>query len=151
MTPMHIPDGGGERLVFPDAIELTILIPGAATNGGFAVFEDVVAPDIGPGRHVHKLQDEVFFVLEGTFDIEIAGHLYRAGPGDVAFVPRGEIHAFKNVGIASGRLRYTFTPAGDTEAMFRAFYEAAQSGQLTPDTMSEIAEKHDQVFVGPPL
>ena len=151
MKPMHIPDGSGERLVFPDTIELTILIPGAATNGGFAIFEDVVAPGIGPGRHIHKLQDEVFFVLEGTFDIEIGGQLYRAGPGDVAFVPRGEVHAFKNIGTAPGRLRYTFTPAGDTEALFRAFYEAAQSERLTPDIMSEIAEKHDQVFVGPPL
>ena len=151
MKPMHIRDGTGERLVFPGAIELTILIPGSATDGAFAVYEDVEQPGVGPPRHIHNSQDEVFFVLEGAFEIEIAGQLFSAHSGDVALVPRGQVHAFKNVGNEPGRLRYTFTPAGGTEAMFRAFFEAARNEQLTPEMMAEIAKKYDQVFVGPPL
>ena len=151
MKPMHIRDGDGERLVFSDAIELTILVPGSATNGSFAIFEDIVQPGVGPPRHVHKSQDEVFFVLDGSFDIEIGGQLFSAVPGDVACVPRGSVHAFKNVGSKRGRLRYTFTPAGDTETMFRAFFDAAQNDELTPEQMVDIASKYDQAFVGPPL
>lgn len=149
--PMHVQPGDGERLVFAGAIELTILIPRSATGGAFAIFEDLVHPGVGPPRHIHNTQDEVFFVLDGSFDIEIAGERVSANTGDIAFVPRGTVHAFKNVGSGSGRLRYTFTPAGDAEAMFRAFFAAAEAGELTPDSMSEIAAHYDQTFVGPPL
>ena len=151
MTPLHVPDGSGERLVFPGAIELTILIPGPATNGAFSLFEDIVQPDIGPPRHIHHAQDELFFVLEGAFDIEIAGQLHHARPGDIAFVPKGQVHAFKNVASSPGRLRYMFSPAGNTETMFRKFFEAAQTGQLSVDAMATIAEQFEQEFVGPPL
>ncbi|MGI9425069.1 MAG: cupin domain-containing protein [Hyphomicrobiaceae bacterium] len=151
MKPIHIRDGEGERLVFPGAIELTILVPGSASNGAFAIFEDVVQPGVGPPRHIHRSQDEVFFVLHGSFDIEIDGQLSHASAGDIAYVPRGAVHAFKNVGSEPGRLRYTFTPAGDTEAMFRAFYNAAQSDELVPERMAEIAARYDQEFVGPTL
>ena len=87
MKPMHVCDGEGERLVFPGAIELTILVPGSASDGAFAIYEDIVQPGVGPPRHVHRSQDEVFFVLDGKFDIEIDGQLSRAASGDVAYVP----------------------------------------------------------------
>ncbi len=151
MTPLHVRDGEGERLLFPGAIELTILVPGSTSDGAFAIFEDIVQPGVGPPRHIHRSQDEVFFVLDGKFDIEIDSRLSHAGPGDVAYVPRGSVHAFKNIGSKPGRLRYTFTPAGNTEAMFRAFYDAAQAGELAPERMAKIAIQYDQEFVGPTL
>jgi uncharacterized cupin superfamily protein len=137
--------------VFPGAIRLTILVPGSASEGAFAIYEDIVQPGVGPPRHIHHSQDEVFFVLDGSFDIEIDGQLSHATAGDVAYVPRGAVHAFKNVGSEPERLRYTFTPAGDTEEMFRAFFDAAQKGELGPKQMTEIAARFDQEFVGPTL
>ena len=121
------------------------------TDGTLAVFEDAVQPGIGPGRHIHHGQDETFFFLEGTFDVEVGGVLHHAKPGDVAFVPRGTVHAFKNVGDAVGRLRYVFSPALQIEAMFRAFYEAQEGKTLSEEDMSRIARDHGQEFVGPPL
>ncbi len=152
VNPLHVSEPGGERLVFPDgAIELVIKIPGAATGGAFAVFEDLVRPGAGPVRHVHRDQAETFFVLDGQFDIEIEGILIHAGPGDIAFVPKGAVHAFKNVGADHGRLRFMFTPAGESEAMFRAFLAAAHKRPLTVETMNGIAMNYGQTFVGPPL
>ena len=152
VNPLHVAESGGERLVFPDgAIELVIKIPGNATNGAFAVFEDVVRPGAGPARHVHRDQEETFFVLDGRFDFEIDGVLFHARTGDIAFVPRGAVHAFKNVDRDHGRLRYMFTPAGESEAMFRAFLAEAQRRPLTVETMNEIAVNYGQIFVGPPL
>ncbi len=48
-------------------------------------------------------------------------------------------------------MRYTFTPAGDTEEVFQAFFDAAQKGELGPEQMTEIAARFDQEFVGPTL
>ena len=72
-------------------------------------------------------------------------------PGDVAFIPRGTVHAFKNVGTTQGRLRYVFSPAQTIEEMFREFYSVLEAGTLTLEKMTEISLKHGQEFVGPPL
>ena len=151
MVPVHSSYGDVETLVFPGAITLKILLSGSQTNGSHAVFEDIVEPGVGPGRHIHHGQDETFFFLEGRFDVEVAGVLHHMEPGDVAFVPRGTVHAFKNVGDTRGRLRYIFSPALKVEEMFRAFFAAQQEGSLTMDGMAEIALQHCQEFVGPPL
>lgn len=151
MMPVHTQYNTVETFEFPGAITLKILLSGEQTNGTLAVFEDVVQPGIGPGRHIHHGQDETFFFLNGTFDVEVGGVLHHMEPGDVAFIPRGTVHAFKNVGDAVGRLRYVFSPALQMEAMFRAFHQAQKDATLSQEEMARIARDHDQEFVGPPL
>ena len=151
MNPVHTRYNDAETFIFPGAITLKILLSGKQTKGTHAVFEDIVEPGIGPGRHIHHNQDETFFFLEGHFDVEIDGNMYRMNPCDVAFVPRGSVHAFKNVGKIQGRLRYVFSPSLTVEEMFRAFYSAQQDGDISEEVMAEIAREHGQEFVGPPL
>jgi mannose-6-phosphate isomerase-like protein (cupin superfamily) len=151
LTPIHTEYSKAETLVFRDAITFRILLSGKDTGGQQAIFEDIVEPGIGPGRHIHHHQDETFFFLEGDFVAEVDGKMYEFQPGDVAFIPRGTVHAFKNVGNSPGRLRYIFSPAFTIEAMFREFYLAAKDGGLTFDKMAEISLNHGQEFVGPPL
>ena len=151
MTPIHSEYQSAETFIFPNAITLKILLSGKHTDGNQAVFEDIVEPGIGPGRHIHHHQDETFFFLEGKFIAEIGEQMFELNPGDVAFVPRGTVHAFKNVGDTPGRLRYVFSPAQTIEEMFREFYEVLEKGELSFEQMSAIALKHGQEFVGPPL
>ena len=151
MEPVHTSYREVETLEFPGAISLKVLLSGTQTDGSQCAFEDIVEPGIGPGRHIHHGQDETFFFLEGSFEVEVAGQRYQMEPGDVAFVPRGTIHAFKNVGKGPGRLRYIFSPALTIEAMFRAFHDALQAGDLSEEVMAKIALQHGQEFVGPPL
>lgn len=152
MTPIHSPYDSAELLDFPGAITLRILLTGSDTGGTMEVFEDIVKPGVGPGRHIHHNQDETFFFLDGRFDVEIDGTLHHMSPGDVAFIPRGSVHAFKNAGETEGRLRYVFSPALKMEDMFRAFHRALSDGEgLDQARMAEIAESHGQTFVGPPL
>lgn len=152
MLPIHTKYLSSETFVFQDAIALKILLTSSQTNGTLAIFEDIVEPGIGPGRHIHHHQDETFFFLEGDFIAEVGGDLHTFKPGDVAFIPRGTVHAFKNVGHSPGRLRYVFSPAQTIEDMFRELYKSyEQNGDLSIEDMSKIALKHGQEFVGPPL
>ncbi|WP_108816769.1 cupin domain-containing protein [Loktanella sp. Alg231-35] len=151
MQPVQTKYGDVEALNFPGAITLRVLLSGSQTDGNQAIFEDIVEPGIGPGRHIHHGQDETFFFLEGSFDVEIDGALYHMEPGDIGFVPRETVHAFKNVGSTPGRLRYVFSPALQMEDMFRALYQAQGDGKLTEATMAQVAKDHGQTFVGPPL
>ncbi|MDP5219525.1 cupin domain-containing protein [Ruegeria sp. 2205SS24-7] len=147
----HCVYNDSEILDFPGAITLRILLGGDQTGGALEAFEDIVQPGVGPPRHVHLHQDETFFFLEGDFEVEIAGKRARVAPGDLAFIPRGTEHAFKNVGASPGRLRYVFSPAYKMEEMFRALHAAQQSGALNPEEMARIAPQYGQEFTGPPL
>tara|TARA_Y100001972_G_C7665917_1_gene336650 strand:- start:5208 stop:5663 length:456 start_codon:yes stop_codon:yes gene_type:complete len=151
MLPIHSQYNTAETIVFPDAITLKILLSGKHTNGNLAVFEDIVEPGIGPGRHIHHHQDETFFFQDGNFIAEVDGQMHEFKPGDIAFIPRGTVHAFKNIGDKPGKLRYIFSPAHTIEDMFRDFYQAFKAGELTKENMAEISIKHGQEFVGPPL
>ena len=72
--------------------------------------------------------------------------------GDVALVPKGSVHAWKNVGGTRGRLRYIFTPALNIEAMFREIHEIRRAGELTEAMAERIAATYpEQESVGPPL
>lgn len=151
MKPVQTRYTDVEAFDFPGAITLRVLLSGSQTDGTQAIFEDIVEPGVGPGRHIHHGQDETFLFLEGAFDVEIDGVLYHMEPGDIGFVPRETVHAFKNVGSIPGRLRYIFSPALQMEEMFRALFKAQGDGTLSQETMAKVAMDHGQSFVGPPF
>ncbi|MFL6725822.1 MAG: cupin domain-containing protein [Sphingomicrobium sp.] len=57
--------------------------------------------DFAPGasfpRHTHP-GEEIIYVLTGTLEYEVDGKPVKVKAGDVLFVPKGVIHAAKNVG-----------------------------------------------------
>ena len=151
MDTVHSKYADVETMIFPDAITLKLLLSGSQTDGSLVIFEDIVEAGVGPPRHIHLFQDETFFFLEGLFEVELAGERFAVQPGDVAFIPKGTVHAFKNVGDSPGLLRYIFSPALSIEQMFREFYSALKQGSFSESEMAEIATKHGQEIVGPPL
>src|SRR6185295_19563234 len=46
--------------------------------------------------HIHPTQDEFIYVLEGRFDLELAGTNTQARAGDLVRMPRGIPHAYYN-------------------------------------------------------
>lgn len=42
--------------------------------------------------HVHEASDELFFVIEGTFQLETAEGLLRVNEGEFVIVPKGVLH-----------------------------------------------------------
>ncbi len=66
-------------------------------------------------------------------------------------VATGQRSNVEELELPASLMRYTFTPAGDTEEVFQAFFDAAQKGELGPEQMTEIAARFDQEFVGPTL
>jgi quercetin dioxygenase-like cupin family protein len=152
MKPTHTQYGSVESRNLPGGMTFKVLLTGADTNGLQAVFEDIVDPGVGPGRHIHHKQDETFFFLEGTFDVEIDGEVHRMHAGDVAFIPKGAVHAWKNVGEDVGRLRYVFSPALDIEEMFKEMHESVLRGDPIEEVMERVAKNYpDQEMAGPPM
>ena len=127
MKPLRIVYRESETFDFPGQITLRVLLSGTQTDGSLAVFEDIVEPGVGPGRHIHRDQDETFFVEAGLFDLEADGTRLRGlGPGDMAFVPRGTVHAFRNIGGVAGapalRLLARRDSRGDVSPLSRGIF-----------------------------
>ena len=98
------------------------------TNGAFFLVEAMLAPGTEPPPHVHTREDELFYVLEGEFDVYIGQEAFKVETGECVFLPRLKPHAFV---IRSPRLRVLalFTPAGLEEA-FREMSTPAQRLEL---------------------
>ena len=98
------------------------------TNGAFCLVEGTLAPGSEPPPHVHSREDELFYVLEGEFDVYVGKEAFKVEAGECVFLPRFKPHAFV---IRSPWLRVLalFSPAGLEEA-FRSIDSPAQSLEL---------------------
>ena len=88
------------------------------TNGAYCLFEGRIMPGESAPPHYHPLDDEGFYILEGQFTFLLGEQQIDALPGTYAFVPRGTIHAYQNIGNTPGRLLVTVSPGDKHEEHF---------------------------------
>ena len=133
-------------------LEISVLIPAAATGGALCMFEEITKAGGGPPLHVHEHQVECFYFQEGSYRLHVDGQEWQVGPGDVAVVPPGVAHSFANIGTTTGRLMFSLSPALDGEAFFHAFVAAIKDGG--PPDVARLNEQFAPMgfrIVGPPL
>jgi quercetin dioxygenase-like cupin family protein len=112
------------------------LVTGAETGGAYFAMEALVPPGGGPPPHIHRHEDETFYVVEGQCSILLGDDWVTAGAGDFVNVPRGTVHRFHNDGTAPMRMILTFTPAG-IERFFEETLERALDPTLEPPEAPE--------------
>jgi quercetin dioxygenase-like cupin family protein len=92
-------------------------------------------------------QDELFYVLEGEYLLEVGQERFHLKPGDSLLAPRRVPHVWAYIGDKFGRLLITFTPAGKMEAFFR---EVSKAGAMPPQDPA-LWRAHGMELLGPPL
>lgn len=119
----------------------------AETGGTLSIVYGEAAPLDGPASHIHDNEDEIFIVLEGEIEFEVAGQRFKRGPLETAFVPRGHAHSFRT-GADGARCITVLTPGG-----FEGFFAEMAKGQYRlPQDMSEVATiagRYGSRFAGP--
>jgi hypothetical protein len=87
---------------------------------------------------VHTREDELFYVLEGEFDVYVGKDAFKMEAGECVFLPRFKPHAFV---IRSPRLHLLvlITPAGLEEA-FRKIDSPAQSREVPNAPLTNSAD-----------
>jgi quercetin dioxygenase-like cupin family protein len=111
---------------------VTIKAVAAETAGAYALFEARTPPRQGTPPHLRRYDDAAFFVLEGTYALEIGGRSIALGPGGYAFVPRGTVHAYANVGAGPARLLLLVSPGGIHEEFVADVVEAVPDPVAAP-------------------
>jgi quercetin dioxygenase-like cupin family protein len=128
---------------------LDLKISGTDTDGGFAMFEQIsLSPGWGTPLHVHHFQDEVFYVIEGSFYFQVGEDKYSLGAGDCIFLPMKIPHAWTQIS-KKGKMTVTFQPAGKMEAFFTTM--SAFEKEPTPKEIAKVFEDNDMQIVGPIL
>lgn len=107
--PHVVPAGRGTEIDWRSRM----LVKARATNteGRFTVIEATNPPDSGPPSHVHRNEDEAFFILEGEYSFHFGSEVVHATTGDFVLLPRGLAHRYR-VGASGGRVLMIFAPAG---------------------------------------
>ena len=115
------------------------LVTGEETGGRYATFEAVVLPGGGPPPHLHRKEDETFFVVEGEITFRVGDEKLVAGPGTFVNMPIGNPHAFRNETDRPAKMLISFAPAGLEEY----FFEVGQTfdGELPPKPSKEEIER----------
>jgi quercetin dioxygenase-like cupin family protein len=91
---------------------MTLKIGPRQTRDTFSVALDYITPGSGPPPHVHRREDEMFYVLEGTLRFTDDRHSVLAGPGSTAYMRTGTPHTLQNVGDTPARTLVITTPCG---------------------------------------
>lgn len=123
-------------------------VSGRDTSGGLCVYDTIRTAKGGPPLHVHREQDEWFFVRRGEFLFKIGDNTHRLKSGDTLLGPRRVPHAFACVSD-EGTLMIAFQPAGTIEQLFQDIGLLRRAPTL--DDWKAIACKHGVDVIGPPL
>ncbi|MBX3608851.1 MAG: cupin domain-containing protein [Hydrogenophaga sp.] len=73
------------------------------------------APMASVQEHVHKVQEQIYYVLEGEGVLTLDDQRHLMHPHDYVFVPPGVRHSFTNTGTAGLVFLVITTPASDEE------------------------------------
>jgi oxalate decarboxylase/phosphoglucose isomerase-like protein (cupin superfamily) len=96
-------------------------------------FETLDPPGTFVPLHIHPRQDELIYMLEGTFDLQL---------GDLVRMPRGIPHSYANNTATPTRALFWVSPAGRLKELFDALHELADN-----DEAIRLSALHDVDFV----
>ena len=91
---------------------MRLMATGASSGGRFTVGEQVTPVGWGPPRHIHSREDEIFYVLDGTYEMHVGDERRTLSAGACVILPRNVPHGFRNVASSPSRLFFVITPGG---------------------------------------
>ena len=117
------PSGRTQPLWFVDNL-VHIHVDGDASGGALALLDERGRRGDMPPLHVHRRDEETFYVLEGELTLFVGGEQVALGPGQAALAPRDVPHAYRVESEEAHWLVIT-TPAG-FDAFVREVAEPAR-------------------------
>ena len=139
-------DVGAGRTFAMLGTTMRLIAPAAATGGRYTILEQVTPPGWGPPRHIHSREDEIFYILEGTYELHVGEEHRTVSAGASAVLPRNVPHGFRNIASTPGRLLCIIAPGG-LEEYFLAL--AKCSPPPNPAQLLELARPFGLTLLPP--
>jgi quercetin dioxygenase-like cupin family protein len=120
---------------------MVFLVTGTDTKHT-SMFDWTIPPGFATGRHVHRVQEETFFVLEGECEWHAGDEVIRATPGTYLFLPPGVPHNITNVSDKPARVLMTVSPPGH-EHYFEELARLTEKGAPDPKAIGDLRARYD--------
>jgi len=141
-VPIIRPPGDGRAVgVLRD--RSTFKVESEQTGGAYAILEQFIPAGNGPPLHVHRHETEIYYILEGEFEVTIGDKKVPAPPGAMVVGPRDIPHTFRNIGATDGRLLLTVIPG----RFSNYFIEINGMDEDDYPTIRALAAKYDVEFL----
>jgi mannose-6-phosphate isomerase-like protein (cupin superfamily) len=140
---------GGGTSVNIGGLGVDFKIWGTSTSGGLSIVEHPMDPGRLVPPHLHRNEDELSYVLEGTFGIRVGDRIGTAGPGSYFYKPRNVPHTFWNPGPKPARLIELIWPAG-FERFFEELHEIVRTAASPQDLVArreDLGRRYGLEFV----
>jgi ribosomal protein S18 acetylase RimI-like enzyme/mannose-6-phosphate isomerase-like protein (cupin superfamily) len=135
----------GDVVWMPGGVRTEIRLGAERTGGTFCLLVDEPPAGWRLPAHRHLGESETIQVLEGEFEMDIAGERSLLRAGDTIHVPAGVVHAGGNVGQQTGRRLVIFHPAG-VEGFFREVGAESPSDPMDAVAVLDSAARHGWEF-----
>ncbi len=147
-TVKVVQPGDGELGGLVPGIGVQFKIDGADTGGLVSIVEHPF--DVGAlvPPHVHHLEDEISYVLEGEIGFRSEDQEVVLSAGGYIVKPRGQVHAMWNAGSAPARMIEVITTAG-FENFFRELSALSAEGAPDMAAVGELAGRYQLPFAQP--
>jgi putative ABC transport system substrate-binding protein len=135
------------RLLGPvggEADTAEILATREQTGGSFGVWRYTAVLGGGPPLHIHRTEDEFFYVLSGEFNFQLGDCIKHTPAGSFVYIPKDMVHTFQHVGHEPGVLLGSVHPGG-FEGLFQGLPGADE------EKIKALFKQYNMDIVGPPL
>lgn len=123
-------------------LRMRTLATGHETDGAFELIEDTRNEGEGPAPHSHRMSDEAFYVLDGSFTIGRGTEEIVAEQGSLVFVSRGTRHFYRAL-TADSRILIFYLPAGRFDDFMRELDSLFAGGMTSAEAIAAIGDKYD--------
>ena len=133
----------------------TTKVPGDAAAGRFALVEALAFQSTEPPLHVHRREDEAWYVLDGHMTFYVGDDAFEAANGAFVYAPAGIAHTF-TVDVEPTRVLVFASPAGFEHFALELGEPAigderpATLAMPAPEALDAVARRYGIVVVGPP-
>ena len=124
------------------------------TRSAFGLVEQLIPVGFASPYHVHRAEDEAFYVIAGQVSFVCRDRWLKAGPGAFVFGPRDIPHGFRVDGTDPAKLLVLVTPGG-FERFVVEMSEPARTAALPPPSQPDmqkllrVAAKYNIEILGP--
>ncbi|HET8587191.1 MAG TPA: cupin domain-containing protein [Candidatus Limnocylindria bacterium] len=147
-------EGEGERHWFVGAL-MVRKAGRTETGGAFDLLDQTMPAHYSVPRHIHRQEDEAWFVLDGDITFQCGDRQLHVERGGWIFAPRNVPHTFK-VGNAGARALTLTSPSGFAEFVAEMGEPATEliiprAAPVDEQLLAQVATRYGVEIVGPPL
>ncbi len=111
-----------------------------STGGAYSLLYQISPPGHATPYHLHRVEDEAFYVLDGEFIFICNGKPLVGGPGTYVFLPRGIPHGIRVSSSAPATMLVLAMPGTGFVGMIQEMAEPATERVLPQPSEPDMAK-----------